>query len=102
MVGYRPCAGSSYIPLPTDLKGRKCLLNINNTTDNLCFAYTLLADLYSVNNDKTNPDSYKDYLPTLKFDNLHLPIRPRDISKFELLNSLRVNVFGYDSELKTG
>ena len=77
-------------------------MNIENTSDNNCFAYSILAAVYPTDLEKTNPKSYLEYLPTLKFSNIKLPIRPRDIPKFELQNSLRINVFGFDSELKTG
>ena len=99
---YRPCCGSSYIPLPDKLKGTRSLLNIKNTNDNLCFIYCILADLYPTDVDALNPNSYIDYIPTLKFYEISFPIHTRDISKFESLNSLRVNIFGYDSDLKTG
>ena len=39
---YTPLAGSSYIPLPQQLKDKKAILNIQND-DNKCFLWSVLA-----------------------------------------------------------
>ena len=66
VVNYKPVGGSAYIPLPKELRGRQCLLNICNTGDEMCLAYSVIADHYPTTSNKTSPESYKKYLDTLK------------------------------------
>ena len=44
---YIPCAGAAYIPTPTKLEKKKCLVNIKNT-DSKCFIYSVISSLYPV------------------------------------------------------
>ena len=97
--GYRPMVGSSYVPTPELLAGRKAILNIKNLNDNYCFLYSILASLHPVRANQHNVYSYKKYLSELNYEGLEFPLKVTDIPKFEQLNQfLSVNVIVYDEE----
>ena len=109
MALFMPVRGSSYIALPGELQGLRSLLNIRNHLDNKCFLYCFTAayhlhhgpqletdtwrtvtspNLYSAN----NPSAYQ---PHGSFD---MPMGFKDLSSFETLNNVQVNVFRYESK----
>ena len=61
---YRPCEGSSYIPTPERLGNKKATINIQNN-DELCFLYSILAQIYPAATNKQRVSKYRDYLNTL-------------------------------------
>ena len=81
---YRPIRGSSFIPTPAGLREKKAILNVQNN-DNLCFLYSILAQLYPAENHVQRVSKYKQYLNTLKYDGIEMPIPVGDIDKFEKL-----------------
>ena len=102
VTAYKPTSGASYILLPPKLNSkRRHLLNIKNT-DNRCLKWCLLAGLY-VNNPKSeDPSDYQQYESNLDFGDIEWPAAPRDITKVEKLNDIRINLYGYDAREKTG
>ena len=58
---YSPTSGSKYIPTPTLLKNRRCLLNIQNNDDN-CFLYCIAATILRPKKNAPRPGSYKPLL----------------------------------------
>ena len=92
-----PAHGSSYIPLPEYIALKQCCINIKND-DNRCFEYSVLCGLHHVEIKKNlfRPSLYKPYLGKLKFDGIELPVKVDDVSKFEVMNELPINVFGFD------
>lgn len=97
---YKPISGTSFLPLPKELKLKKCLLNIKNM-DEYCFMYCLLAALHPALQNAP-PDTYKTRFNTLQFKGINFPVSLKDVSKIEKQNNLRINIFGFDEELKTG
>ncbi len=96
---YTPLRGSSYIDLPIKIKNKQCCLNVKNK-DNECFKWAILSALHPVDG-KSHPDrvnNYKIYENELKFNSIKLPVKVSDVPKFENLNSMNVNVFGYDEK----
>ncbi|XP_036142915.1 uncharacterized protein LOC118645605 [Monomorium pharaonis] len=49
--------------------------------------------MYPVEENKERSSSYPDYRTYLKFDGIEFPVTLRDITKFERLNNISVNVF---------
>jgi len=43
LAPFRPAQGSSYIPTPTHIAAKKCVVNIQNLDEQLCFLYSILA-----------------------------------------------------------
>ena len=91
----------NYITTPKIISNKKgATVNIRNN-DNMCIIWCLLAHKYyeTINdNHKSDVSTYKKY-----FDEIKQPkdiIDPidiqKDISKFEKLNNIKINVFEYD------
>ena len=97
-----PLRASSYHALPKWIQDTLCVLNIKNN-DQLCFKYAVLAGLYlpKLNRRKCSTYSYP-YANTLEdtpedFSMLTFPVPLREISKFEKMNNISVNVYGIDT-----
>ena len=85
---------STYIDLPEFIKRTKSVINIKNN-DVFCFLYSIMAALYPVSEGR-NPyriSSYPDFRQKLNFKNIDFPIALKDIPKFEVMNSLTINIF---------
>ena len=82
--------GSSYLKIPLR---SSAILNIEND-DNYCFLWSILAHLHPCENSHPNRVSnYRDYLNELKTDGSDFPFKTSDVSKFEEMNNLAINIF---------
>ena len=105
---YRPASGSSYIVLPPHLQKCNSLLNIWNHTDNICFLYSFVAASYLKSNNfegeegrsdslkLTSPEFYQNMSTLQPAGEFTMPMGFNDIDKFETLNDVEVNVFGFE------
>ena len=92
-------AGSSFIPTPRKLaRFRYSLLNIKNLSDNFCFIYCILAFLYLRSKNRERPSNFSDKFDRLIFDRSSMPMKLRDIPKFETNNSLPITAFSLDDD----
>ncbi|HUR98246.1 MAG TPA: DNA polymerase [Pyrinomonadaceae bacterium] len=92
--------GRSYFPLPAKLLTCAHVINVINH-DDFCIAYALLAAKYSdlvVPND--DPRSYEQWFDEVRIDNFEMPLSARDLSRFERVNNIQINVFGWDAQSK--
>jgi hypothetical protein len=95
---YKSVMGSSFIKLPTAIANKKACINIKNN-DQKCFLYCLLADTLTRNKiieskDLDRPSIYKNHTHHIKVpENVEYPITTDDISEFEELNNIQINVF---------
>jgi len=90
---FRPLVGSSFIPTPSALAGKRALKNIQNVDDNWCFQYSILASLHSVNMNTHLPSSYVKFMHELNMNGIYSPVTLSSIHKFEQQNpSISVNV----------
>lgn len=98
MGKYRPLRGTSYLPLPEDIKSSHCILNIKNK-DEKCFLWSILAHLHEVptNCHGNRVQKYKPYESEVNMREIPYPVPLTDIPKFEKQNCISVNVFGYDN-----
>ena len=106
---YRPASGSSYIILPPNLEKFNSLLNIRNHTDNNCFIYSFVAASYLKKNDfegeegrndslkLTSPEFYQNMSSVQPAGDFAMPMGFNGIDKFETLNDVEVNVFGFEN-----
>ena len=92
---FKPIRGSSYIATPAALVGNKFLLKIR-TNDNKCFAYSVLAAFHPENKKRERQNKYKPKLHNLNFDNNEFPMSLTNVPKFDELNNIGINVFGFD------
>ena len=96
---YKPLNGSSYIELPTELRNpKKGLINIKNK-DNECFRWCHIRHL---NPQEKNPQRIKKedkkMINELNYDEINFPLSQKHYNKVEKQNSIRINVFGYESK----
>ena len=88
----RSLAGTSFLPTPAKLEGmRKCLLNIN-LYDNFCFIYCILAYLFPRSKNRERPSQYHDKFNRLIFSESMMPMKLKDIARFESDNILSISV----------
>ena len=96
---HRPLRGGSYMVLPTKLKNKKAILNIQNR-DNECLRWALRAALFPAPRGRNpiRPSSY----PTedgLNFTGIDFPTPVWQIGMLERENqNLGINVFGWENE----
>ena len=95
---YQPMRGGSYMPLPTKLKNKKAVLNIQNR-DNQCLRWAIRAALFQPRGDMRRPSSY----PTedgLDFTGIDFPMPVSQIDRLEKQNeNLAINVFGWEGKV---
>ena len=95
---YQPLHGRSYMVLPTKLKNKRAILNIQNR-DNECLRWSLRAALFPAPRGRNpiRPSSY----PTedrLNFTGIDFPTPVSQIDRLERQNpNLAINVFGWEN-----
>ena len=103
-VAYKPLGGGSYIKLPKEIAVKKAVINMKNTNDDKCFLWSVLRGLNPVesNNDRID-DKLKSKINTVNMGDIHYPVTPKDVSKFEKLNpDIAVSVYAYDESYSVG
>ena len=83
---------SSWVELPEKYKNNKSIINIKND-DQFCFLWCILAHLFPVEHHKNRTSNYSMHTNKLILNGLEVPMKIKDIPKFENLNNLNVNVF---------
>ena len=74
-------------------------MNVQND-DQLCFSYSVLAHLHPVKYNPHRVYHYKEYLNTLNYDGIVMPMSVGDIDRFEKINpDLAINVYSYEKGL---
>ena len=95
---YKPLRGSTYIPLPPALKNKKAIINVKNN-DEKCFLWAILTALHPAEINSERVTQYEGYVDTLNMTGISYPVKMSDIVKFERLNNISINVFGYEGEI---
>ena len=96
---YEPLSGSSYIPLPKALANKKAIINLKND-DEQCFKWCIARALNPVEyHPERITKSLQLQAEKLKWGNLKFPMELRQIARFEKLNNVSVNVYGYDKKV---
>ena len=93
--------GHGYLATPSKIYRKKCCVNVKNADEN-CFLYALLSvwKYNEIENHRDRPSSYEDYLPLLKYDELQMPMKIKNIPKFEIQNpQFHINILIYNEEL---
>ncbi|XP_072377765.1 uncharacterized protein [Diabrotica undecimpunctata] len=86
--------GSSFIDLPIEIQKKRACINVHNF-DQACFYWSIVSALYPVNKHEHagRVSKYPHYSTVLQTDKLESPMPLNQISKFEKLNAISVNVF---------
>ena len=87
----------SYIETPEELRPKsRCLLNVKNPSDHLCFLWSILADDHHLQTSQPSRQSfYKQFMHEFDITGINFPVTVADIGKFEVLNGRGVNVIGW-------
>jgi len=86
---YKPLGGSSFIPLPKEIENQKCVINVKNAQDNMCFKYAMLTryvDRNTLVNSNYSPRVFTAEVEErshLDFSDLTYPVHHEQISSFE-------------------
>jgi hypothetical protein len=97
-ASFNPIGGSSYIATPRHLASTKGIINVRNT-DNRCFLYAILAQLYPVAENTERASKYMKHLSKLNVTGITFPMTVQQIDKFEKLNpDISINVLHLDQE----
>ena len=92
--------GSSYIPTPAFLTGKRCIVNII-IEDSKCFLWAVLSALHEPERNKERVSNYLQYEHELNVEGLTFPIETKQISKFEDLNhQIAINVLYFERDSK--
>jgi len=96
---HRPTQGSSFIETPEHLKNKSAVVNIKNKSDNLCFAWSVLAAIHHAPHHPDRLSHYRHYLDELNLSGLAFPLKVSDVPKFERQNpNISVNVNAYEHD----
>ena len=99
-ANWQPLGGSTFIPLPTQLKNKKGVINIKNE-DNQCFKWCVVRALNPVdqNSNRLTKELVKQS-KSLNWNGLKFPVGLKAIKIFETNNpSISINVFGFEDEV---
>ncbi|KYQ53663.1 hypothetical protein ALC60_04182, partial [Trachymyrmex zeteki] len=68
------------------------------STDNACFAWSVVAALYPAERNVDRESSYPHYTSVLNLAGIEFPMTLKDIPKFERLNMMSINVYGIENK----
>ncbi|XP_025262928.1 uncharacterized protein LOC112637416 [Camponotus floridanus] len=90
------CAGC-YIKLPREIAMKKAVVNVQSK-DNACFAWAVVAALYPAERKMERESSYPPYATVLNLRDIEFPVTVNQIKKFELANSISINVYSIEKK----
>ncbi|XP_018346999.1 PREDICTED: uncharacterized protein LOC108751371 [Trachymyrmex septentrionalis] len=86
-----------YFEVPREIATKRAVINVS-TMDNACFAWSVVAALYPAERNVTRESSYPHYTTVLNLAGIEFPITFKDISKFENLNNISINVYSIENK----
>ena len=92
---YEPIRGKSFVPTPTSIMGKKCVVNIQNDNEK-CFEYAIIASQHYSEISTTNssrPNQYDKWLGKYNFEGCSQPMQLDNISKFEEKKTIWQSMF---------
>jgi hypothetical protein len=95
-------AGSCFFLTPIYVRNKRCVVNVKNEYDHLCFIYSILACMkYSNGGHSGRTSTYKNFLDIFNYDAKNMPMKIVDIPQFEQCNpQVSINVIKYTPPLK--
>ena len=98
---YKPLHGSTFIPTPQWLKGKHCVINVENKKDRKCFIWSVLSALYPPTSHPERLSRYIMYEDRLNVAGLEYPVPTKLIPLFEKNNpSIAINILYPDNDSK--
>ena len=96
---FQPLRGGTYLPIPTKLKNKKAVMNVQNK-DNECLKWALRSALFPPPEGK-NPNRPSSYPVNdgINWSGIVFPTPVKQIDKLEAQNeNLAINVFGWEND----
>ena len=87
----------TYIPLPSQLRNKKAIINVQNK-DLKCLWWSILAAIHPTENHIDRVSNYQKYENILNMQGISYPVKQTDIARFERNHEVSVNVFGYEGK----
>ncbi|XP_070518856.1 uncharacterized protein, partial [Cardiocondyla obscurior] len=94
---YNPLHAECYIQLSQKIKIKKAIINVQST-DNACFAWSIVAALHPTERHMERESSYPHYSTVLNLEGIEFPVTLKQIKKFEQLNNISINVYGIEEQ----
>ncbi|KYN10780.1 hypothetical protein ALC57_17078 [Trachymyrmex cornetzi] len=88
-----PLRAGCHIKLPREIMLKRAVINVQST-DNACFAWSVIAALHQGNAHRTS--SYPHYSSVLNLQDIQFPMTLSQIKKFEALNDISINVYAIE------
>ncbi|KYN09254.1 hypothetical protein ALC57_18634 [Trachymyrmex cornetzi] len=82
-----------HIEVPREIATKRAVISVR-TTDNACFAWSVVAALHPAEEHVYRESSYPHYTAVLNLAGIEFPMILKDIQKFEQLNAMSINVYG--------
>jgi hypothetical protein len=100
---FKLSTGRSFIELPSEIYNTKACINPINKDDDKCFEWCILMHWfnhkYKTFHQPSNIKHYQKHLSELKRpENINFPVTEENISQYEELNNIQINVFEYRRE----
>lgn len=92
---YNPLHAGCQIRVPREIALKKATINVYSK-DNACFAWSVIAALYPATAHNNRESSYPQYTTILKFEDIEFPMSLNQITRFEKLNDISINVYGFE------
>lgn len=88
-----PLRGNGFTKVPKNIAKKNSVVNVLSD-DGKCFAYAIMSALFPTDSLVNQKYDYPDYEEHLDFTGIELPMQMKNISEFEDLNKISINVFG--------
>jgi len=96
---HNPLHAGCWVEIPREIKLKKAVINVEST-DNACFAWSIVAALYPAKSHAKRSSEYPHYTSVLNVRNIEFPMTLSQIKKFENLNDISINVYSIEKEKK--
>ncbi|XP_076638287.1 uncharacterized protein LOC143350221 [Colletes latitarsis] len=94
---YMPMHAGCAIQLPREVRLKKAVINVCST-DNACFAWSVVAALYPAESHVSLASSYPHYTTVLNIQDIEFPMTLNQIKKFEHINNISINVYTIENK----
>ncbi|XP_076635443.1 uncharacterized protein LOC143348731 [Colletes latitarsis] len=92
-----PMHAGRAIQLPREIRLKKAVINVCST-DNACFAWSVVAALYPAESRVSLASSYPHYTTVLNIQDIEFPMTLNQIKKFEHINNISINVYTIENK----
>ncbi|KYN23487.1 hypothetical protein ALC57_04094 [Trachymyrmex cornetzi] len=92
---HNPLRAGCHIKLPREIMLKRAVINVQST-DNACFAWSVVAALHPAQKNVERESSYPHYSSVLNLQDIQFPMTLSQIRKFEALNDISINVYAIE------